>query len=167
MHDAAAEFDPDSADRQSPARPRAELSDPDVALGEKNRTSTDSGPAIAAASSKAVPTRTAAHPAAQRSESDAPSTTPPMPSVASEGRPDRLPVTQAQADTAVDRAAPPRRRGFGTGFAIGLLIAAILAGLYAAAPLAGDGWLGDALQGLRGIGDEFHQWVQDHLAGLR
>lgn len=159
----AAPYGPGSAGPKPQGDHPAKLSDPEAASGEKDGASAD--PPVAAATSADFPTRTTAVPTAEMSESDTPSAARPIHSF--DGRDDRLPATDAQGDAAASRPAPPRRRGFGTGFAIGVLIAAILAGLYAAAPLAGDGWLGDMLQGLRGIGDDFHHWVQNHLAGLR
>ena len=73
---------------------------------------------------------------------------------------------RAKATPPHEEPRPAGGGGFGKGFLIGLLIAALFLGLYMAAPHAGEGMPSDALRAIRAAGDAFHQWVQAQLAGL-
>lgn len=74
-----------------------------------------------------------------------------------------IPRVVPVSDAAPAAAPPPpavRRGGFGKGFLIGLLIAAVVFGLYLAAPHAGEGMAGDALRAMRAAGESLHQWIR-------
>lgn len=111
-------------------------------------------------------------------EGDAmPAPAPPMPQAASQAtaRGDQrdtgaqaahgiaMPRAVSVSDAAPAAAPPPpavRRGGFGKGFLIGLLIAAVVFGLYLAAPHAGEGMAGGALRAMRAAGESLHQWIR-------